>query len=180
MRQRNKGNRFFLSLHPCILISLLLFGSPVYARLGNKVNENQKQYNKELVSKQFSEDEKNFSGKKIYQFPLQGWQVETIYRDGKSFSETARPRGNKVKKQMITEKEANVIADMLYPRKERGKYRKQINNANFVSHFFEDGVVSYEMQLDGKRKNHVGVIGVRTILYSDGKTFKSIKVNAYQ
>ncbi len=148
--------------------------------LGNKVSENQKQYGKELISKQFSDNEKNFSGKKIYQFPLQGWQLEAIYRDGKSFSETARPRGNKVKKPMITEREANVIADIMYPRKERGKYRKQINNANFVSHFFEDGVVSYEMKLDGRRKNHIGVIGVRAILYSNGDKFKSIKVNAYQ
>ena len=81
---------------------------------------------------------------------------------------------------MISEREANAIADMLYPRKERGRYRKQIKNAHFLSHFFEHGVVSYEMQLDARRKHHIGVIGVRTVLYSDGNKFKSIKVNAYQ
>ena len=158
---------------------MLLFQSSAQARLENKVSENHRQFGRELISKQFSDGNRNFSGKKVYDFPLYGWQVEAIYRDGKSFSESARPKGDKLKKQMISEREANVIADMLYPRKERGKYRKQINNANFVSHFFEHGVVSYEMLLDKKRKNHVGVIGVRTVLYSDGKTFKAIKINAY-
>ena len=163
------------SLLLCFSISLL----HAQARLGNKASDNQRQYGNELSSKQFSEANRNFSGKKAYQLPLYGWQVETIYRDGRVFSETARPRGNKVKKQIISEREANVIADMLYPRKERGQYRKQIKNAHFISHFFEEGVVSYEMQLDKKGKSHVGVIGIRTILYSDGKTFKFIKVNAY-
>lgn len=166
------------SLLLCLLASLIFF--PVYAKLGNKPNENQREYGTELVSKQFSDNNRNFSGKKIYQFPLYGWQLEAIYRDGKSFSESARPRGNKVKKQIITEREANVISDMLYPKKERGKYRKQIKNAHFISHFFENGVVSYEMLLDKRGKHHVGVVGVRAVLYSDGKTFKSIKVNAYQ
>ena len=158
---------------------LFLFHNDAQARLGNSVKENQRQYGSELVSKDFSENSRNFSGKKTYNLPLYGWQIEAIYRDGKSFSESARPRGNKVRKEMISEREANVIADMLYPRKERGRYRKQINNAHFLSHFFEEGVVSYEMQLDHRKKNHIGVIGVRTVLYSDGKTFKSIKVNAY-
>ena len=158
---------------------LFLFGSNTQAKLGNKISENQRQYGRESSSKQFSESGRNFSGKKMYNLPLNGWQIESIYRDGKSFSETARPKGNKVKKYIISEREANIIADKLYPRKERGKYRKQINNAHFISHFFEEGVVSYEMQLDGRKKNHIGVIGVRTILYSDRKTFKSIKVNAY-
>ncbi len=177
-RQRKMNHNLFLSFY--LLISLFLFGSKVEARLGNKVSENQHQYGNELISKQFSDRNRNFSGKKTYQLQLYGWQLEAIYRDGKSFSESARPKGNKVKKQMITEREANVIADMLYPQKERGKYRKQIKNAHFISHFFEDGVVSYEMQLDKRGKNHLGIIGVRTILYSDGMTFKSIKVNAYQ
>ncbi len=163
-----------------VLVSLFLFACPAQARLGNSVKENQRQYGSELSSKQFSESNRNFSGKKTYNFPLYGWQVEAIYRDGKSFSEAARPRGDKVKKEMTSEKEANVIADILYPRKERGRYRKQIKNAHFVSHFFEPGVISYEMQLDKRKKHHVGVIGIRTVLYSDGQTFKSIKVNAYQ
>ena len=168
-------------LLPLLLAScfLLLFVSSAQARLENSVKENQRQYGSELISKDFSGNNKNFSGKKTYNLPLYGWQIEAIYRDGKSFSETARPIGNKVKKEMITEREANPIADMLYPRKERGRYRKQINNAHFLSHFFEDGVVSYEMKLDKRKKHHIGVIGVRTILYSDGKSFKSIKVNAY-
>ena len=165
----------------CVLLLcfLLLFQSNAQARLGNKVNENQRQYGSELVSKQFSDGDRKFSGKKTYKLPLYGWQVEAIYKDGRSFSEAARPRGNKFKQEMISEKEANVIADMLYPRKERGRYRKQIKNAHFISHFFEYGVVSYEMKLDKKGKNHLGVIGVRTVLYSDGRSFKSIKVNAY-
>ena len=163
----------------CLCVSLLLFGISAQARLENKVSENQRQYGKELISKQFSDSNRNFSGKKTYPLSLYGWQIEAIYKDGKSFSESARPRGNKVKKEMIPEREANVIADILYPRKERGRYKKQIKNAHFLSHFFEHGVVSYEMQLDKKGKNHLGVIGVRTVLYSDGKSFKSIKVNAY-
>lgn len=163
----------------CLLVSISLFPVNTQAKLGNKINDNQRQYGKELSSEQFSEKNKNFAGKKIYQLPQFGWQVEAIYRDSKSFSETARPIGNKVKKEMISEGEANVIADMLYPRKERGKYKKQIKNAHFISHFFEHGVVSYEMRLDKKGKKHLGVIGVRTILYGNGTTFKSIKVNAY-
>ena len=168
------------SLFLCFSVSLLLFPSNAQAKLENRVNENQRQYGHELISKQFSENNKNFSGKKTYNFPSYGWQIEAIYRDGRSFSESARPRGDKVKKQIISEREANAIADMLYPRKERGRYRKQIKNAHFLSHFFEHGVVSYEMQLDAKRKHHIGVIGIRTVLYSDGNKFKSIKVNAYQ
>src|SRR3989338_11253609 len=160
-----------------VLFIIIFLSNHAFAKLGNKVSENQRQYSKELITKQFSESEKNFAGKKAYQFSLYGWQVEAIYKDGRAFSETARPKGNKVTKQMITEKEASVIADMLYPRKERGQYRKQVDNANFVSHFFEHGVVSFEMQLDKRRKNHLGVIGVRTILYSNGDIFKNIMVN---
>lgn len=164
-----------------LILSLVTFIFPLCAasKLGNTVSENQRLYGKELVTKQFSESDKNFSGKKTYDFPLHGWQMEVIYRDGESYSEVVRPKGNKIKKTMIIEKEANVIADMLYPRKERGPYRKQVNNANFLSHFFEKGVVSYEMQLDKRRKKHIGVIGVRTILYSNGDIFKKIMINAY-
>ncbi len=162
-----------------LVVLFILLPSQAFAKLGNKVNENKKQFGEELVSQEFSEPKDSFSGKKIYNFPLFGWQLEVIYRDGKSFSETARPKGNKIKKQILTEKEANVISDVLYPKKERGHYRKQIKNANFLSHFFDNGVVSYEMRLDKKRKHHIGVTGVRTILYSNGSKFKDIKVNAY-
>jgi hypothetical protein len=164
-----------------LILSLVTFIFPLCAasKLGNKVSENQKLYGKELVTKQFSEDKKDFSGKKTYDFPMHGWQLEVIYRDGESYSEVVRPKGNKIKKPMIAEKEANVIADVLYPRKERGPYRKQVKNANFLSHFFDQGVVSYEMQLDIRRKTHICVIGIRTILYSNGDTFKKIMINAY-
>ncbi len=161
------------------LFIVSLFTSPVHASLNNDVNANKKQFGGEISSKEYSDGKRNFIGKKVYQSSFFGWQVEAIYKDGKSFSETARPKGNRVKKNMITEQEANVIADILYPRKNRGSYRKQIKNANFVSHFFEYGVVSYEMELDKRRKKHLGVIGVRTILYSNGDTFRKIKVNAY-
>lgn len=157
----------------------LLFIPPAIAKLDNKVNENQKQFGYEIKSKQFSDEGKNFSGKKVYHFPLFGWMLDVIYRDGRSFSESARPKGDKVKKYLITEKEANIVADVLYPKKERGAYRKQIKNANFISHFFERGVVSYEMVLDKRRKNHIGVKGIRAILYSEGEKFKDIMVNAY-
>ena len=162
-----------------LLFLFILFTPLVHASLGNDVNANKKRFGGEISSKEYSDEKRNFIGKKGYQLSLFGWQVEAIYKDGKSFSETARPKGNRVKKNMITEQEANVIADTLYPRKNRGPYRKQIKNANFVSHFFEYGVVSYEMELDKRRKKHLGVIGVRTILYSNGDTFRKIKVNAY-
>ena len=162
-----------------LLFSFILFIIPAYAAINNEVGENKKKYDQELVVKQFSDSKKDFAGKIKYLFSLHGWQVEVLYRNGKSISETARPRGNNVKKEMITEKEANVIADILYPRKHRGSYRKQINNANFISHFFEHGVVSFEMRMDKHRKKHVGIVGVRTVLYSDGAKFKDIKVNAY-
>lgn len=149
------------------------------ARLGNKINENHKQYGKEISSVTYSETNKNFSGKKVYHFPAYGWQVEVLYRDGRSYSEVVRPKSNKLSKQILSEREANSIADILYPKNERGKYRKYVENANFLSHFFEFGIVSFEMQLDKRRKNHIGVIGVRTILYSNGNTFKNIKINAY-
>ena len=166
--------------HPLIFLILLLIScSPSYGALENRVNENQKQYGKELINKQFSDSERNFSGKKVYNFPLYGWQVEALYRDGKSISESVRPKGSKVLKEMISEKEANIIADIMYPKKERDSYKKQIVNAHFISHFFEHGVVSFEMKLDKRGKNHIGVIGVRTVLYSNGDRFKDIKVNAY-
>lgn len=165
------GLAFFL----CLLASLL----PVSASLSNKPHENQKQFSKEISSNQYTSDNRNFSGKKVYHLGLYGWQVEAIYVNGKSISETARPKGDNLKKTLITEKEANVIADMLYPKKARGLYRKQIKNANFISHFFENGVISYEMALDKRRKNHIGIVGVRAVLYSNGAHFKDIKVNAY-
>lgn len=161
------------------LICFFLFQNKALSKLGNTVSENQRQYGRELETKQFSETDRNFSGKKIYQLPYFGWQLEAIYKNGKSFSETARPKGNKVKTNMIKEREANTIADFLYPKGKRGSYKKYVKNANFLSHFFEYGVVSFEMQLDKRKKNHLGVIGVRTVLYSDGNTFKSIKINAY-
>ena len=141
-----------------VLFVLIVFAQVcANAKIDSKSSENQKQYGKELVTKQFSDDKKDFAGKKIYQCPYYGWQVEILYRDGKSISETARPKGDKVKKEIITESEANLIADLLYPRKERGPYRKQIKNANFISHFFEHGVVSYEMRLDKRRKKQIGI-----------------------
>ncbi len=180
--ERQENRRLFQQIGISLLIIIIITLIPlqVFATLDNDINQNKKQFGNELSSRQYSDDKKSFIGKKIYQLPLFGWQVEAIYKDGKSFSETARPKGNRVKKNMITEQEANVISDMLYPKKNRGPYRKQIKNAHFLSHFFEYGVVSYEMQLDNKRKKHLGVIGVRTILYSNGDTFKKIKVNAYQ
>ena len=164
-----------------ILIIILFFSvtTNAFAKIGNKIYENEKQYGKELERKQFSEKKKDFAGKIYYNFPLHGWQIVALYKDGEVISEAVRPNGNKVKKDMITEKEANVIADITYPRKERGPYKKQIKNANFISHFFDNGVVSYEMQLDKRRKKHLGIIGVRAVLYSGDAMFKDIKVNAY-
>ncbi len=162
-----------------LLLFVAFYVSPANAMLGNNVNENKRQFGKELDTKDFTGKNGDFCGKKSYPFSLYGWQVEAIYADGKSFSETVRPKGGKVTKEMISEKEANSIADMLYPKKERGRYRKQIDNANFVSHFFEYGVISFEMQMDKRRKRHIGVIGVRTVLYSNGDKFKDIMVNAY-
>ena len=163
-----------------IILSLLIFlQGGAFAKLGNKVYENTWQYGKELNSKQFSKSSRHFAGKKVYQLPKYGWQIETIFVNGKAISEAARPKGSKVWKKIITEREANVIADMLYPKKYRGAYKKQIKNAHFISHFFNNGVVSYEMKLDNRNKSHIGIIGVRTILYSNGDKFKDIKTNAY-
>lgn len=163
-----------------LLFIAVLFPIGSFAKLGNTINDNRRQYGKELITKAYSEEDRHFSGRKVYPLWLFGWEVEAIFRDGKTFSETARPKGSKVKKKLITEREANVIADMLFPKNDRGSYRKQIKNANFISHFFENGVVSFEMELDKRRKSHVGITGVRTILYSNGEAFKDIKVNAYQ
>ena len=164
----------------CFLLLLLLsIYNCALAKLGDKPSESQKQYGKELVTKDFSSGNRIFSGKKVYSFPLYGWQIEAIYREGMSFSESVRPKGNKVQKQIITEREANVIADLVYPKKERGPYRKQVKNANFVSHFFEHGVISYEMQLSKARKHYVGVRGVRAVLYGNNEVFKDIMINAY-
>lgn len=161
------------------LFLIILFSNNAFATLGNSVNENKRLFGNELVTKQYSDEKKDFTGKIKYQFPYFGWQLETLYIDGKVISEAVRPQGSKVIKKMITERDANVIADVLYPKKERGSYRKQVVNANFISHFFENGVISYEMQLDSRRKNHVGVIGVRAVLYSNGDKFKDIMINAY-
>lgn len=149
------------------------------AKIHNSVKENENQYGKEIVSKQFTDNFWKFAGKKVYNCPLFGWQIEVLFKDGKSYSETARPKGKRVKKDLITEQEANVIADMLFAKANRGPYKKQIKNAHFISHFFDNGVISYEMQLDSRGKNHIGVKGVRAVLYSNGYKFKDIKVNAY-
>lgn len=175
-RHENSEVRLFIYL----LFMIFIFPACVCAKLGNSISENRRQYGKELITKTYVEEDRHFAGKKVYPFWLFGWEVEAIFRDGKTFSESARPKGSRVKKKLITESEANVIADMLFPKKDRGAYRKQVKNANFISHFFENGVVSFEMELDQRRKNHVGVKGVRTILYSNGEIFKDIKVNAYQ
>lgn len=163
-----------------LLLLIVLSFLPANAKINNNLRDNEKQFGKEFYSKQFSEGWAKFAGRKIYQCPLFGWQIEVLYKDGKSYSETARPKGKLVKKNMILEQEANVIADILFDKKDRGDYKKQIKNANFISHFFDNGVVSYEMKLDDRRNNHVGIIGIRTILYSNGDKFKDIKVNAYQ
>ena len=162
-----------------ITYCLFSFFLPTNAAIGNKINENQKQYGKETDSIDFSEKSRTFAGKKTYKFPLYDWDVEVLYRDGFSYSESARPKRVFVNKKMISEKEANIIADLLYPKKERGPYKKQIKNAKFISHFFEHGVISFEMKLDEKRKKHLGIIGIRAILYSNGDNFKNIRVNAY-
>lgn len=162
-----------------VLLFALIF-LPAKAKINNSPKDNENQFGKEFYSKQFSEGWAKFAGRKIYQLPLYGWQSEVLYKDGKSYSETARPKGKWVKKNIITEQEANVISDILFDKKDRGSYKKQIKNANFISHFFDNGVVSYEMKLDDRRNNHIGIIGVRAILYSNGDKFKDVKVNAYQ
>lgn len=166
-----------------ITILLLLFSYAIpssNAKLKNTVKENKKQYGRGHDVEEYSKERGSFTGKIKYKLPyLDGWDVEAIYTRGKAYSETARPIENKAKKTIITEKEANVIADILYPKKYRGRYRKQMKNARFISHFFENGVVSYEMKLDASGKNHIGINGVRTLLYQNGTTFNNIKVNAY-
>lgn len=165
----------------CIL-ALFIFQlntDAAFSKIGNDTKADKKQYGKELSSKEFT-DKKLFSGKKSYPSPLFGWQVEALYKNDVSYSETARPKGFFVKKKIIDNKEANSLAHILYPLYERGPYRKQVKNANFISHFYEHGVVSFEMELDKRRKNHIGVIGVRTVKYNNGEIFKDIKVNAYQ
>ncbi len=168
--------KYFVSI---IILIFLTNTHQAFAKLDNKINENERQYGKAINEKQFSDKKNDFAGKIYYNFPLHGWEIVALYRDGKVISEAVRPIGHKVKKEMISEREANVIADIIYPRKERGHYKKQITNANFISHFFDEGVISYEMQLDKRRKKHLGIIGVRAVLYSDDAMFKDIKVNAY-
>ncbi len=104
--KKNMHEKVF-SLLLCLSASLLLFQAAAQARLENKVSENQRQYGSELDSKQFSDSNRNFSGKKTYKLSLYGWQVEAIYRDGKSFSETARPRGNKFKNEDANDEKLN-------------------------------------------------------------------------
>lgn len=162
-----------------LITTTILFQNAALAKIGKTLSENSKLYGNEISSTDYCEDKKIYTGKKIYQFPSFGWQLESIYKNGKSFSETIRPKGSKVSKKIITEQEASSIAAAVYPREERGMYRKQVKNAHFISHFYEKGVVSIEMQLDSKRKQHIGVIGVRCILYSDGASFNNIKVGAY-
>lgn len=162
-----------------LIITTIFFQNTAFAKIGKTLSENSKLYGNEISSVDYCEDKKNYTGKKTYQFPSFGWQLESIYKNGKSFSETIRPKGNKVSKKLITEQEASSIAAAVYPREERGMYRKQVKNAHFISHFYEHGVVSIEMQLDNRRKQHVGVIGVRCIVYSDGASFNNIKVGAY-
>lgn len=157
---------------------LLAFPTSTSARLNKTVKENKKLYGKELKIKQYSESKRNFSGKIIYKVPNYDWRIETIYTNGVSFSESARP-DDKSKKQIIKESDANVIADKLFPKYLRGKYRKQVKNANFISHFFDNGIVSYEMQLDKRRRDHVGISGIRTLLYQNKTTYDGIKINAY-
>ena len=171
---------FWIPIFMGMTFLIFTFSPCATAKLTNNVHENKRQYGSEVITKYFSEEEgRSFTGKKVYQLPFFGWQVEVLYTNGMSFSEAARPKGNKVNKQLITEKEANAIADFLFPKKERGAYRKQVTNANFISHFFESGVVSYEMRLDDRRKRQLGVSGVRTVLYEKGQTFKNIMINAY-
>ena len=126
-----------------ILIIVLINSHQAFAKLDNKINENERQYGKSINETQFSDKKSDFAGKIYYDFPLHGWQIVALYRDGKVISETVRPRGFKVKKEILSEREANAIGDIVYPRKERGPYRKQINNANFISHFFDKGVISF-------------------------------------
>ena len=178
MGKENKLNDVIIILILLLMLFVTLT-NPSFARIGNSIHENEKQYGKELERKQFSDKKKDFAGKIYYNFPLHGWQIVALYKDGKVISETVRPKGNKVKKDMITEREANVVADIIYPRKKRGAYKKQIENANFISHFFNNGVISHEMQMDKRRRKHLGVVGVRAVLYSDSAIFKNIKVNAY-
>ena len=162
-----------------LILALFLLVIPVNAKIGKNLSENSKLYGGEISSVDYCEDKKNYTGKKTYQFPSFGWQLESIYKNGKSFSDTVRPKGSKVSKKIITELEASSIAATVYPREERGMYRKQVKNAHFISHFYENGVVSIEMQLDEKRKQHIGVIGIRCIVYSDGASFNNIMAGAY-
>lgn len=162
-----------------VMCLIFIFNNYSYAMVNNSIRENERQYGKSISSTQYSQSWFKYSGKEIYQHPFFGWQVEVLYKDGKSIAETARPKGKNVKKPMISEQEANVIADSLFTKRDRGDYKKQVKNANFISHFFENGVVSYEMKLDDRKRNYMGIIGVRTVLYSDGARFKDIKINAY-
>ena len=115
------GKKNKLDVIIILFILLALFPIPSFAKIGNKIHENERQYGKELEKKQFSEQKKDFAGKIYYNFPLQGWQIIALYRDGKVISETIRPRGHMVKKDMISEREANAIADIGWSRKKENR-----------------------------------------------------------
>lgn len=168
--------RKFLLLFCCLIFFAHL---PAKSKIRSTFDENKKNLGKLIDKEIYNDDKESFAGRVFYKLLNSDWNVEVLYKDNLSYSETARPTSSSTKK-IIQQAEANIIADTLFPVAIRGPYKKMVKNAKFISHFFNNGVVSFEMQLDKRGKNHIGIIGVRTILYSDGDTFSKIKINAYQ
>lgn len=160
-------------------LSLGLLPLAGVCKLNSSLTQNKWLYGKELKITQFSDSMKNFNGKITYKVPNTDWNVLVTYTNGKSFAEAARPSSTS-RRRFLSQSNANAVADTLFPKKDRGIYRKQVKNARFISHFFQNGVVSFEMKLDPKNKSHIGIEGVRVHKYQNGTSFsKAVKVNAY-
>ncbi len=68
---------------PILIITIILFQNTAFAKIGKTLGDNSKLYGNEISSVDYCEDKKIYTGKKIYQFPSFGWQLESIYKNGK-------------------------------------------------------------------------------------------------
>lgn len=176
---KNKMRKINLFLS-CLLIFFSISITEGMCKLGNSPIQNKWMYGKTIEEEEFSNSNEPFSGKITYRLPKTDWYVTVIYSKGKSYSETARPHKGSTKT-YYTNQESFQIADDLFPRNNRGLFKKEVKNARFISYFYDNGVVSFEMKLDSKNKSHIGVEGIRCLYYHGGTTYNTeTMVNAYQ
>ena len=152
---------------------LLIFVSPVSARLNATYGDNLKQYGAEISREVFQEN------------PLTGyvsfsidkdWKIKAFFVNGRVRTEHLLPKDLNHPK-ILTRSEVRNWSSKMFRIADRGTFRKQMNESRVKAFFFNKGLISYEYEIN--RRKTLGYRSVKVLFYEPGKYYRNIKTAAY-